>query len=91
MIADSVPSLDLAFEKAQCFPFYTYDEDGSDRRENITDWALDQFRDHYKDPAISKWDIFYYVYALLHHRATANATPSISNATCRAFPLCPPP
>ena len=67
VIADSVPSLDLAFEKAQCFPFYTYDEDGSDRRENISDWALDQFRDHYKDPAISKWDIFYYVYALLHH------------------------
>ncbi len=51
----------------QCFPFYTYDEDGSNRRENITDLALDQFRDHYKDPAISKWDIFYYVYGLLHH------------------------
>ena len=52
---------------AQCFPFYTYDEDGSNRRENITDWALDQFRDHYNDPDISKWDIFYYVYGLLHH------------------------
>ena len=51
----------------QCFPFYTYDEDGSNRRENITDWALDQFRAHYDDPAISKWDIFYYVYGLLHH------------------------
>lgn len=52
---------------AQCFPFYTYDEDGSNRRENITDFALDQFRSHYNDPAISKWDIFYYVYGLLHH------------------------
>ncbi len=38
-----------------------------DRRENITDWALDQFRSHYADPSITKWDIFHYVYAILHH------------------------
>ncbi|MDE2651931.1 MAG: hypothetical protein OXI62_14590, partial [Chloroflexota bacterium] len=35
--------------------------------ENITDWALAQFRAQYADPTISKWDIFYYVYGLLHH------------------------
>ncbi len=52
---------------SQCFPFYTYDEDGGNRQENITDWALARFREHYGDPSISKWDIFYYVYALLHH------------------------
>ncbi len=51
----------------QCFPFYTYDTDGTNRRENITDWALAQFRAQYADPAISKWDIFYYVYGVLHH------------------------
>ena len=51
----------------QCFPFYTYDEDGSNRRENITDWALDRFRAHYGDDTITKWDIFHYVYGLLHH------------------------
>ena len=51
----------------QCFPFYTYDEDGGNRRENITDWALAQFRTHYQDDVITKWDIFHYVYALLHH------------------------
>jgi predicted helicase len=51
----------------QCFPFYVYDEDGSNRRENITDWALQQFRDHYKDKKVDKWGIFYYVYGLLHH------------------------
>ena len=28
---------------------------------------LSQFRSRYNDPAISKWDIFYYVYGLLHH------------------------
>jgi len=52
---------------SQCFPFYTYNEDGTNRRENITDWALEQFRTHYKDKSITKWDIFHYVYALLHH------------------------
>ena len=54
-------------EKTQCFPFYTYNEDGANRRENITDWALAQYRAHYQDDTIGKWDIFYYVYALLHH------------------------
>jgi len=51
----------------QCFPFYVYDEDGSNRRENITDWALKQFREQYKDKKIDKWAIFYYVYGVLHH------------------------
>jgi predicted helicase len=56
-----------------CFPFYTYAEDGTNRRENITDWALSQFRDHYADPTITRRDIFHYVYAVLHspaYRAT---------------------
>ena len=52
---------------SQCFPFYTYDEDGTNRRENITDWALAHFQTHYADNAISKWDIFHYTYGLLHH------------------------
>jgi len=51
----------------QCFPFYTYDEDGSNRRENLTDWALAQFLNQYQDDSITKWDIFCYVYAVLHH------------------------
>ena len=52
---------------SQCFPFYTYDEDGRNRRENITDWVLEQFRARYQDETIAKWDIFHYTYALLHH------------------------
>ena len=54
---------------SQCFPFYTYDEDGTNRRENITDWALAEFRSHYADDTITKWDIFHYNYGLLHHPA----------------------
>ncbi len=66
LASNLIPSLDY-LEKTQCFPFYTYDEDGSNRRENITDWALSAFRSHYGDPSISKRDIFHYVYGLLHH------------------------
>ena len=51
----------------QCFPFYTYNEDGTNRQENITNWALTEFRTHYNDDTITKWDIFHYTYALLHH------------------------
>src|ERR1039457_5091765 len=46
---------------------YTSSEDGTHRRENITDWALEQFLSHYHDPSITKWDIFHYIYAVLHH------------------------
>ncbi len=63
---DVIPDL-LPQGGSQCFPFYIYDEDGTNRRENITEWALEQFRTHYADPSITKWDIFYYVYAVLHH------------------------
>ena len=66
MAAAMIPSHDF-LEKTQCFPFYTYNEDGANRRENITDWALAQFRTHYSDNTITKWDIFHYTYAVLHH------------------------
>jgi predicted helicase len=66
LVADRIPDLHFTGD-SQCFPFYTYDEDGSNRRENITDWALGKFRKHYGDKKISKWDIFHYTYGLLHH------------------------
>ena len=65
--AANIPILTVLTGDSQCFPFYTYDEDGTNRRENITDWALAQFRAHYQDESIGKWDIFHYVYAFLHH------------------------
>ncbi len=66
LIVDVIADLHFTGD-AQCFPFYTYDEDGNNRQENITDWSLDTFRKEYQDSAIAKWDIFYYIYALLHH------------------------
>ena len=71
LMTNLIPELHTlaASDAFQCFPYYTYDEDGSNRRENITDWALAKFRDQYGDETISKWDIFHYVYGLLHHPA----------------------
>ena len=63
-----IPNLTLASVDAnQCFPLYTYGEDGTNRKENITDWALAEFQEHYNDNHIAKLDIFHYVYAVLHH------------------------
>ena len=67
LMSQSIPDLNFYGDPQQSFPFYTYDEDGRNRRENITDWALGQFRAHYRDEKITKWDIFHYIYALLHH------------------------
>ena len=66
LATNSIPSMDLAFEKARSIPYYTYAKDGSNRRENITDWALAQFQAAYGEQ-VTKLDIFHYVYAMLHH------------------------
>jgi helicase len=41
--------------------------DGYTRKENITDTTLAAYRSTYGDEGIAKEDIFYYIYALLHH------------------------
>ena len=66
LMVNQIPDL-LPQGGSQCFPFYTYDEDGTNRRENITDWVLEHFRTHYRDDTLTKWDIFHYNYGLLHH------------------------
>ena len=66
LIVDVIPDVQFV-SNGQCFPFYTYNENGTNRQENITDWALAEFRTHYNDDTISKWDIFHYNYGLLHH------------------------
>ncbi|RKU29934.1 DNA helicase [Candidatus Poribacteria bacterium] len=69
LVSGFVPDVNLYSDPQQSFPFYIYDEDGTNRRENITDWALTEFRTHYQDDTITKWDIFHYNYGLLHHPA----------------------
>jgi len=47
-----------------CLPLYIYDKEGNPQ-ENITNWALELFREHYQIE-ITKEQIFNYVYAVLH-------------------------
>ncbi len=39
----------FGLSSSQCFPLYTYDEDGGNRRDNISDWALERFREEYNE------------------------------------------
>ena len=68
----NIPDLHLvgAASGTECLPLYRYTAAG-DRVDNITDWALAQFRARYPDHAarITKQAIFHYVYAVLHHPA----------------------
>jgi predicted helicase len=61
-------SIDLNCLPAGCqyIPLFSYKDE---KRENITDWALNQFQTNYKESngdKITKEDIFYYTYAVLH-------------------------
>jgi predicted helicase len=68
LVSSLIPDVHICSSDAfHVVSYYTYSEDGSNRHENITDWALGQFRSYYKDESITKWDIFRYTYGLLHH------------------------
>ena len=81
ILQKTIPDYEV-ISKGQCFPLYWYEkkeaatgllELGLEEREGdyirhdgITDFALQQFRAAYNDRRISKEDIFYYIYGLLH-------------------------
>ncbi|WP_439638100.1 type ISP restriction/modification enzyme, partial [Spirulina sp.] len=46
LASDQIIGLDC-LEKTQCLPLYRYDKNGN-RHDNITDWALTRFREHYQ-------------------------------------------
>ncbi len=56
------------FTPTQNLPFYIYDENGK-KTENITNFALEKFKNFYKKNAINKEKIFSYVYGVLHNPA----------------------
>ena len=92
LVTNILPDL-LPQGGSQCFPFYTYDLDEEGkvvrRKENITDWALGQFREAH-GPAVTKWDIFYYVYALLHSPAYRARYAENLKRELPRIPLAPP-
>ncbi|GAA7910601.1 hypothetical protein JP0496_08630 [Helicobacter pylori] len=51
----------------QAYPLYYYDDLGN-RYNAISGYALNLFRRHYQDNAIVEEEIFYYIYAIFHHK-----------------------
>ncbi len=66
LISDCISSGDLISHN-QAYPLYYYDDLGN-RYNAISGYALNLFRRHYKDNAITEEEIFYYIYAILHHK-----------------------
>ncbi len=51
----------------QAYPLYHYDDLGN-RHYAISGYALNLFRRHYGDNLIAEEEIFYYIYAIFHHK-----------------------
>ena len=64
LMTDVLPDLHI-ISTNQCFPLYIYKH--GNKIENITDRTLNQYINYYNDVNITKKDIFYYIYGLLHH------------------------
>ncbi|GAA9196898.1 hypothetical protein BTM361_10740 [Helicobacter pylori] len=66
LVSDCISSYDLISHN-QAYPLYYYDELGN-RHYAISGYALNLFRKHYEDNLIAEEEIFYYIYAILHHK-----------------------
>ncbi|EJB29603.1 helicase [Helicobacter pylori NQ4200] len=66
LISSEIPCCDLLFHN-QAYPLYYYDDLGN-RSYAISGYALNLFRRHYQDDSIVEEEIFYYIYAIFHHK-----------------------
>ncbi|EMG93346.1 hypothetical protein HMPREF1400_01074 [Helicobacter pylori GAM119Bi] len=66
LISSEIPCCDLLFHN-QAYPLYYYDDLGN-RYNAISGYALNLFRRHYQDDSIVEEEIFYYIYAIFHHK-----------------------
>ncbi len=66
LVSDFISSCDLISHN-QAYPLYYYDDLGN-RYNAISGYALNLFRRHYQDNAITEEEIFYYIYAIFHHK-----------------------
>ncbi len=66
LISDFISDYSL-ISPNQAYPLYYYDERGN-RYYAISGYALNLFRRHYQDNSITEEEIFYYIYAIFHHK-----------------------
>ena len=76
--------------RANVSPSTSTTKTARNRRENITDWALKHFREHYRNKKITKWDIFHYVYGVLHHPGYRERFAENLKRELPRIPLAPP-
>ncbi|MGN8425554.1 type ISP restriction/modification enzyme [Helicobacter pylori] len=66
LIGDAIPDTHFIGD-ANAYPLYYYDDLGN-RHYAISGYALNLFRKHYEDNLIAEEEIFYYIYAIFHHK-----------------------
>ncbi|GAA9663732.1 DEAD/DEAH box helicase [Helicobacter pylori] len=66
LVSDCISSGDLIMHN-QAYPLYYYDDLGN-RHYAISGYALNLFRKYYEDNSIVEEEIFYYIYAIFHHK-----------------------
>ncbi|WRB80260.1 hypothetical protein KVC29_03435 [Helicobacter pylori] len=66
LVSDCISDYNL-ISPNQAYPLYHYDDWGR-RHYAISGYALNLFRKHYEDNSIAEEEIFYYIYAILHHK-----------------------
>ncbi len=66
LVSDCISDCNL-ISPNQAYPLYYYDGLGN-RHYAISGYALNLFRKHYEDHSIAEEEIFYYIYAILHHK-----------------------
>ncbi|GHR40544.1 DNA damage-inducible protein [Helicobacter pylori] len=66
LVSDAIPDIHFIGD-ANAYPLYYYDDLGN-RHYAISGYALNLFRKHYEDNSIAEEEIFYYIYAILHHK-----------------------
>lgn len=66
LVSDAIPDIHFIGD-AKAYPLYYYDDWGN-RYHAISGYALNLFRKHYEDHSIAEEEIFYYIYAILHHK-----------------------
>lgn len=66
LVSDFISDYSLILNN-QAYPLYYYDDLGN-RHYAISGYALNLFRRHYGDNSITEEEIFYYIYAIFHHK-----------------------
>lgn len=66
LVSDAIPDCHFIGD-TQAYPLYYYDDLGN-RYYAISGYALNLFRRHYQDDSIVEEEIFYYIYAIFHHK-----------------------